>query len=123
MSLHYIIDGYNVIKQVRFLTGKRLRDGREGLVHFIERYRPQGSKRNEVTLVFDGKADVTSPDISKTVRVIFSRNDTADDRIKKMVEASSSPKRFVVVSDDKQIIFYCRSMKFSYCLLKYRTFR
>lgn len=110
MSLHYVIDGYNVIKQVHFLTGKKLRNGREGLVRFIERYRPHGSKRNEITLVFDGKTDVSSPDISTSIRIIFSKDDTADEKIKAMVEASSTPKRLVVVSDDKQIMFYCRSI-------------
>lgn len=110
MSLHYIIDGYNVIKQVKFLTGKRLRTGREGLVWFIEKYRPQGSNRNEVTLVFDGKADITSPKMKTDIQVIFSRNEPADDKIKHLVEGSSNPKRIVVVSDDRQIMFYCRSI-------------
>ena len=111
MSLHYIIDGYNVIKQVTFLTGKKLQAGREGLVQFIERYRPQGSDRNEVTLVFDGKADVSGPDSStKSVRVLFSCGQNADTRIKYIVEHARNPKRIVVVSDDKEIIFYCRSL-------------
>ena len=72
MSLHYIVDGYNVIKQVTFLTGKKLRTGREGLVKFIEQYKPQGSKHNEVTIVFDGKADVTSPEMKTQFKIVFS---------------------------------------------------
>ncbi len=110
MSLHYIIDGYNVVRQVDFLTGKKLRTEREGLVHFIERYRPQGSSRNEVTIVFDGKAAVSSPPMKTAVKVIFSQDRTADDKIKYMVEHSRNPKRLVVVTDDKQIVFYCRSL-------------
>lgn len=110
MSLSYIIDGYNVIKQVSFLTGKKLRSGREGLVRFIERYSPHGSKRNDVTIVFDGKADVCSPRFESHVNMIFSRGESADDKIKKMVERAKNPKRIVVVSDDKAIMFYCRSI-------------
>ncbi len=110
MSLHYIIDGYNVVRQVDFLTGKKLQTEREGLVHFIERYQPQGSKRNEVTIVFDGKAEMISPPMKTAVRVIFSKDRSADDKIKYMVEHSRNPKRLVVVTDDKQIVFYCRSL-------------
>ena len=110
MSLHYIIDGYNVIKQVSFLTGKKLRSGREGLVRFIEHYHPQGSNRNQVTLVFDGKADVSSPRFKSPVIVIFSKGESADTKIKRMVEKSKNPKRIVVVTDDKEIMFYCRSI-------------
>ncbi|MFH1062961.1 MAG: NYN domain-containing protein [Candidatus Omnitrophota bacterium] len=110
MALHYIIDGYNVIKQVSFLTGKKLRSGREGLVKFIELYKPQGSKRNEVTLVFDGKSDVCSPQLKSDINVIFSKGESADDKIKKMVERAKNPKCVVVVTDDKEIMFYCRSI-------------
>ena len=110
MSLHYIIDGYNVVKQVTFLTGKKLRDGREGLVRFIEQYRPQGSKRNEVTIVFDGKTEVISHSMKTEIRVIFSRNESADDVIKRMIEKASNPGQYIVVSDDKAIAFYCRSI-------------
>ncbi|MCP4649024.1 MAG: hypothetical protein GY853_02925 [PVC group bacterium] len=110
MSLHYIIDGYNVIKQVTFFTGKKLRAGRDSLVHFIEQHRPQGSSKNEVTVVFDGKAEFDNPQIKSATEVIFSKNETADDKIKRMVEHSRNPKRIVVVSDDKAIVFYCRSL-------------
>jgi len=110
MSVHYIIDGYNVVKQVTFLSGKKLRTGREGLVRFIEQYSPQGSKRNEVTIVFDGQSEVISPSMKTDIRVIFSRNESADDVIKRMIEKASSPGQYIVVSDDKAIAFYCRSI-------------
>ena len=110
MSLHYIIDGYNVVKQVTFLSGQKLRTGREGLVRFIEQYKPQGSKRNKVTIVFDGQSEVLSPAMKTDIRVIFSRNESADDVIKRMIEKSSTPGQFVIVSDDKAVVFYCRSI-------------
>lgn len=111
MSVHYIIDGYNVIKQVKFFTGKKLRSSREGLLRFIEIYRPQGSSRNEVTVVFDGRADVVAgPQIKSKVQVIFSKNESADEKIKRMVERSPNPSCIIVVSDDKEIIYYCRSL-------------
>ncbi|MBI4846299.1 MAG: NYN domain-containing protein [Candidatus Omnitrophica bacterium] len=110
MSLHYIIDGYNVIKQVDFLTGQKLRAGRDSLMHFIEKHQLHGSKKNEVTVVFDGKAEVESPQVRSAIKVIFSKNESADDKIKRIVEQSRNPKRIVVVSDDKAIKFYCRAV-------------
>jgi len=110
MSVHYIIDGYNVVKQVTFLSGKKLRDGREGLVRFIEQYRPQGSKRNQVTIVFDGKSEVLSPAMRTEIRIIFSQNGSADDVIKSMIEKASKPGEYIIVSDDKAVVFYCRSI-------------
>ena len=110
MALHYLIDGYNVIKQVSFLTSKKLQHGRDGLVNFIETYKPHGSSRNQVTIVFDGQDDVVSPCLSGVIRVIFSKGCSADDVIKKKVEYAKNPKTIVVVSDDKEIKFYCRSI-------------
>ncbi|KPK96978.1 MAG: hypothetical protein AMJ95_11615 [Omnitrophica WOR_2 bacterium SM23_72] len=40
--------------------------------------------------------------------VVFSRKETADERIKRMVEAAKQPKNLVVISDDKDIAFFAR---------------
>ena len=110
MSLHYIIDGYNVIKQIDALKAKKLRFGREALIRFIEQKRPQGSPRNKVTLVFDGKAEFSGPQEKTSLNVIFSKSGSADDKIKKMVENCSDPRNIVVVTDDRQVMYYCRSV-------------
>ena len=59
MALQYLIDGYNVLKQMPELTGKSLRSGRDGLIRFIRTKKPQG--KNEVIIVFDGKSDIHNP--------------------------------------------------------------
>ncbi len=41
--------------------------------------------------------------------VIFSRVESADERIKKLLELIPNPKNVVVVSDDKEIIFFAKS--------------
>ena len=92
------------------MTGKKLQTGREGLVRFIEQYKPQGSKRNQVTIVFDGNPEVVGYKMKTEIRVIFSSNGSADDVIKRMVEKAARPKDYVVVSDDKAVVFYCRSV-------------
>ncbi len=118
MSLHYIIDGYNVIKQVSYLSGIKLRDGRDGLIKILQKYRPQGSLKNKVTIVFDGKDDVFFPSNTKpisptrsnsNIKVIFSKNETADDKIKRMARKAVNPKVLIVVTDDKEIQYFVKS--------------
>ena len=110
MSLHYVIDGYNLIKQTPRLTKKRLKDSRVGLVRFIKEKRPQGSKKNLVTIVFDGAPDMPVRSSGTDIKVIFTKNESADDWIKRSVENTKNPKQIVVVSNDKQIRFYVRSL-------------
>ncbi len=109
MSLHYILDGYNIINQVQF-AGQRLKDGRERLIRFIEAFRPQGSRKNKVTVVFDGKRNVFSPPIRSEIKVVFTRNESADEWIKRFVEETAQPKQCLIVSDDKEIQFFVRAL-------------
>ena len=111
MSLHYILDGYNIIKQPDFASRKVLKDAREDLIRFIIEKKPCGSANNKVSVVFDGTADGFNfyRTESKFLEVIFSHNCSADTKIKKMVEASGNPRRIVVVSDDKEIKFFVKS--------------
>lgn len=121
MSLHYILDGYNIIKQSDFLSHKLLKDARRDLIRFITDKKPCGSVNNKVTIVFDG-ADCNFPfsrNDNKRVEVLFTQplrpgagfthNHSADERIKKMVGDSKNPKSIVVVSDDREIQFFIKS--------------
>jgi predicted RNA-binding protein with PIN domain len=105
MSVHYIIDGYNVLKQLPDLEGRPLKDGRDGLIRYFEIYRPQGSIKNKVTIVFDGKSEVNLPTqrkLKKTnIEIIFSQDETADNKIKKLVHRIPNPKQVIVVTDDR----------------------
>ena len=58
MSLHYFLDGYNVVHQMAGAARLNLEEQRYQLVRLIERKAPQGSERNKVTVVFDGCLDV-----------------------------------------------------------------
>ncbi len=57
MSLHYLLDGYNILKQIPAFRDLPLEDGRRGLLRWIDHSRPQGSVNNQVTVVFDGHPD------------------------------------------------------------------
>ncbi len=110
MSLHYLVDGYNIVKQAPALADQPLEQGRDGLLRWIDAQRPQGSVNNRVTVVFDGSSEHFGGSWAGTAEVIFTKNESADERIKAMVEKSTARSNVVVVSDDKGITLYVRSL-------------
>ena len=110
MSLHYLVDGYNIVKQAPLLADLPLEQGRAGLLRWIDAERPQGSANNRVTVVFDGSPEHFGNSTSGIIEAVFSRNESADDHIKAMVEHSGAKSNMVVVSDDKGITLYVRSL-------------
>jgi predicted RNA-binding protein with PIN domain len=113
MSLHYILDGYNVINQAASLSQqKTLEDARRGLLRILEVQRPQGSMNNGVTVVFDGRSDVLGGggNAAAAARVIFTTDETADDRIKRMVDQSANKKNIRVVTNDREIQHYVTAL-------------
>lgn len=71
-----------------------------------------------VTIVFDGQPDMASPPVSESVKVIFTSDETADEKIKRMVQASSAQKQVVVVSDDRDLRYYVRALGASVMTVK-----
>jgi predicted RNA-binding protein with PIN domain len=126
MSLHFLIDGYNAIKQVKSLNRIRsLNEARVALIKSIQAKRLLKSKNNQITVVFDGKEECgfsffTSKDYpskadfpfkGKTpLNIIFSKGESADEVIKRMVQDSSRPRQIIVVSDDKGIVYLTNSL-------------
>lgn len=108
MSLHYVIDGYNVLKQIPYLTNRRLKEGRQSLLNLIRKYRLCG--KNEVTVVFDGRDDVVAPPHRSPYVIIFSREESADEQIRKIVQKSKNQKRVIVVTDDKELKFQVKNL-------------
>ena len=118
MSLHFIIDGYNLIKQTGILNKPNLEDSRSALIKLLKIHRPQGSSNNRVTIVFDGKKDHYYPgQISENVypdsgmKVIFSQDESADDKIRQLVRDSKNPRNIVVVTNDREIQIFVRQLK------------
>ena len=110
MALHFILDGYNIIKNNDALAELSLEVGRRKLVTLLETRRPQGSAQNKVTVVFDGQPGVGPFQNPGPVKVIFSCGQSADEKIKQMVGRSESRKAIVVVTDDRAIQYYVRSL-------------
>jgi predicted RNA-binding protein with PIN domain len=101
--VHYFIDGYNLIRCDDALGAGSLRDQRERLLRFIEDRHPQGGAGHRVTVVFDGREDVSSPAWRGTAQAVFSSGRDADTVIKERVDALSNPREAVVVTNDRAI--------------------
>lgn len=106
--MHYIVDGYNVIRKTPFLDHEKLKDARAALLEFIEIYRPHGSANNTITVVFDGREGYVDAHVCQNSSVIFSRGQSADELIVALVERSANPRSVRVISDDKELTGRCR---------------
>lgn len=112
MSIHIIVDGYNLIRQSNTLS--RLDDediqlGRDALIERLAAYRR--SKHHKITVVFDG---ANAPPFSqhnrqtKGIKVKFSRNEeSADTVIKRMV--GREREKALVVSSDLAVVNFSAS--------------
>ena len=107
MSIHIIIDGYNVIRQSNNLSALDLQDiqlGRLALVDMLAAYKK--IKAHRITVVFDGtRAPRFSQqrDRQKGISILFSHTgESADAVIKKM--ANREKQQALVVSSDLDIV-------------------
>lgn len=112
MSIHIIIDGYNLIRQSSTLSvidGRDIESGRRALIESLAMYKKV--KPHKITVVFDGtKAPSLSSRSDKMmgINIRFSRNgELADAMIKRMV--AREKERAVVVSSDMDIVRYSES--------------
>ncbi|MDF1593214.1 MAG: NYN domain-containing protein [Desulfobacterales bacterium] len=109
MSLHIIIDGYNLIRQSPQLKRLDLEDiqlGRQMLIEELAFYKKR--KRHRITVVFDGaNAPVftqTKDRINK-IDILFSRPGELADTIIKRMSAREKEKALVVSSDRDIAVF------------------
>lgn len=110
MALHYVLDGYNVINQIPEFTNSSLEDRREKFLRWIETSNPQGSLKNQVTVVYDGRPGLCHAPRVSSVRVVFSSNESADETIKRLVLEADYRKSIVVVTNDRDIRYFVRSL-------------
>ena len=107
MSLHLIIDGYNLIRQspwLSLLDARDLEAGREALLQALSDYR-QRRPQHKITVIFDGwqgGALRESRNFCHGVGVIYSRRgERADEVIKRYLTREGS--RVVMVSSDREL--------------------
>ncbi|MBW2259777.1 MAG: NYN domain-containing protein, partial [Deltaproteobacteria bacterium] len=106
MSIHIVIDGYNLIRQSTVLSDiehRSLEEGREALLRRLDSYKQ--AKHHPVTVVFDGTHADHSMEARvrwKGIHVLFSRRgESADAVIKRIV--TRERERIVVVTSDREV--------------------
>jgi predicted RNA-binding protein with PIN domain len=112
MSIHIIIDGYNLIRQsksFRHLDHQSIQLGRDALIDALAAYKRL--KSHNITVVFDGAhAPYLAPsrDRIKGIRIQFSRTgESADSVIKRL--ARSERQKALVVSSDRDVVQSCEA--------------
>ena len=112
MSIHLIIDGYNLIRRSHELSSldrRNLEMGREALIDRLAAYKRL--KPHKITVVFDGTnapASTRQRDRVKGVEIRFSRKgESADTVIKRM--AATERERALVVSSVRDVVNYAAS--------------
>lgn len=105
--LWYIIDGWNLIHKVPSIKNKP--DPKAEFISFIKRGGLTGSKNNKVTVVFDGKIDLSLITSEKEFEIVFSGDKSADSIICAKVRNYKNKRQVIVVSDDRQVINYIKS--------------
>ena len=104
---HFIIDGNNLIgkiKNIKKLQNKDRQTAREKLAYLIENYF-QG-KKVKVSLHFDGFQN--SVIRIHGVKIIYSEDKTADEKIKTEISASKNPRNVIVITSDNNIKEFAR---------------
>lgn len=112
MSLHIIIDGYNLIRQSERFSSRGtadLQQEREALVEALCAYKKV--RRHKISLIFDGAQSppfAKARDHVKGINIRYSRRgETADAVIQKM--AAHDKEKAIVVSSDREIITFAES--------------
>ncbi len=107
MKRHYIIDGNNLIGKIPTLwkmQQKEKQSSREGLVFQLEKY--FFYKKIKVSLHFDGHENNHIG--AKGIKIIYSNNTIADNKIKDEISFSNNPKLITVISSDMNVLDFAR---------------
>lgn len=104
---YYIIDGNNVIgndRELKSLQKKEPQQSREKLAFLLDRY---FTKKNlKVSLHLDG----FEKDKIRTskVKIVYSDNKTADDKIRRQIEHAKNPKNIFVITSDHSLAEFAK---------------
>ncbi|MBI3126442.1 MAG: NYN domain-containing protein [Candidatus Tectomicrobia bacterium] len=99
-----LIDGYNLIPAIPELGRLLRRDleaGREALLGRLRAYRRAAREPLSITVAFDGKGGAGAGPGGGGIRVLFSRNETADELILRLLRGEM--KGAVLVTSDRAL--------------------
>lgn len=98
----YLIDGNNLIGKIQSLSNLQKKDkqaSREKLAFLVDRH--FANKKLNVVLNFDGFAN--QPINVTKIKLVYSDNKSADEKIKKQIEIDKNKRNIVVISSDNNI--------------------
>jgi predicted RNA-binding protein with PIN domain len=104
---HYIVDGNNLIGKIHFIKKLQRSDRQASRVKvsfLLGRY--FNKRKASVSLHFDGHPGESI--IVSGIKIKYSENRTADDRIKKEIERSKNPKNIIVVTSDNNVAEFAK---------------
>ncbi len=101
MSLHYLVDGFNLLFALPEIPTGSWEAKRAALVEWISTNRPQGN--NSLTIVFDSRQGLGDRSTSAQLEIVYTAGETADDWISAKVRSVANPRIVVVVSNDRGI--------------------
>lgn len=109
----YLIDGYNVLKQVTRYTGLKIKNGKTGFIRFLNNNFP----KKKIILVFDGAPEETynSYNIYFLIKVRFSWDESADDLIRTIVSKEKNAGNLILVTDDRDLSSSVKPYKIKIC--------
>ncbi|MBK7629442.1 MAG: NYN domain-containing protein [Ignavibacteriales bacterium] len=105
--LSYIIDGNNLIGKIPLLKNLQNKDkqsSREKLTYMLDRFFI--SKKANVTLHLDGHPNEKIN--SSKMKIIYSENLSADERIKRQISYSKSPRNIIVITSDSNLAQFAK---------------
>ena len=105
--LTYIIDGNNLIGKISTLMNLQKKDkqaSREKLIYMLDRY--FSNKKSNVSLHLDGHPNIKIN--SSKMKIVYSENQTADEKIKKQISQSKSPRNINVVTSDSNLAQFAK---------------
>ena len=110
--MHYLIDGYNLLRAVRKLSdsvppGVLELERNWLLKHLHELLKDNPGANHEITIVYDAKRGIAGPKKASKypeIAVVFTTGSDADSYIEAVLLEERFPKALVVVSDDKRLI-------------------
>ncbi|MCM8804910.1 MAG: NYN domain-containing protein [Candidatus Omnitrophica bacterium] len=102
--MEYIIDGLNAIKSsfIKKFEEISLEKSKDFLIDILERYKRKHPSI-DFTVVFDGFPSQISFHTKTRIKIIYSHDITADEKIRKIIENKKNKKQIFIVSDDRQI--------------------
>lgn len=108
MVKHFLIDGYNLAHKLGIkITKENLQQVRNDICRKASMLVSQ--KKCKATLVFDGRGVLGTAEQHHNVAVVFTASgETADARIKKMIDETPSKSTLCVVSSDNEILRYAQ---------------